>query len=144
MTSRVIVITGASGGIGAAIARQCAGRGDKVVLAARRLVELKQVAAECGNDALAVVTDVTRRADVEHLRDEALRVFSHVDVWINNAGIYPRQPADEMTEADWRRHGWHSESGAYHAELWLEIYARHAHDHAGQIRRLRETLGGPR
>ena len=100
MTSRVIVITGASGGIGAAIARQCAGRGDKVVLAARRLVELKQVAAECGNDALAVVTDVTRRADVEHLRNEALRVFSQVDVWINNAGRALSRQVLDLTDED--------------------------------------------
>ena len=100
MTSRVIVITGASGGIGAAIARQCAGRGDKVVLAARRLVELKQVAAECGNDALAVVTDVTRRADVENLRVEALRVFSQVDVWINNAGRALSRQVLDLTDED--------------------------------------------
>ncbi len=45
-----------------------------------------------------------------------------------------------MTDADWRRHGWHSESGAYHAERWLEIYAEHAHGHAAQIRRLRQAL----
>ena len=45
-----------------------------------------------------------------------------------------------MSEADWRRHGWHGESGSYHAERWLEIYAGHAHGHAGQIRRLREAL----
>lgn len=45
-----------------------------------------------------------------------------------------------MTEADWRHHGWHTDAGAYHAERWLEIYAAHAHDHAAQIRRLREAL----
>jgi len=69
MTSKVIVITGASGGIGAATAKQLAGRGDKVVLAARRLVELKQVAEQCGPDALPILTDVIRRTDVDHLRD---------------------------------------------------------------------------
>lgn len=47
-----------------------------------------------------------------------------------------------MTEVDWRRAGWHPESGAYSPERWLEIYAAHAHGHAGQIRRLREALGG--
>lgn len=46
-----------------------------------------------------------------------------------------------MTEEEWRHLGWHSESGSYHAERWLEIYAEHAHGHAGQIRRLREALG---
>ena len=86
MSEKVIVITGASGGIGAATARLLAARGDKVVLAARRLPELKGVAEQCGTGALAVVTDVTRRTEVEHLRDEALQAFGEVDVWINNAG----------------------------------------------------------
>ncbi len=100
MTSRVIVITGASGGIGAATARQLAQQGDKVVLAARRLVELKRVADECGNDALPIVTDVTRRTDVEHLRDEALRVFGQVDVWINNAGQALSRQVLDLTDED--------------------------------------------
>ncbi|HKR59790.1 MAG TPA: DinB family protein [Pyrinomonadaceae bacterium] len=45
-----------------------------------------------------------------------------------------------MTEADWKREGEHTESGRYTAEHWLEIYAAHAHNHASQIRRLREAL----
>ncbi len=52
------------------------------------------------------------------------------------------QLLESMTESDWRRHGWHTEAGAYHAERWLEIYAEHAHGHAGQIRRLRAALAG--
>ena len=50
------------------------------------------------------------------------------------------QILDAMTESDWRRLGWHTESGSYHSERWLEIYAAHAHGHAGQIRRLREAV----
>ena len=49
-----------------------------------------------------------------------------------------------MTEAEWQRHGWHTEIGLYSAEAWLRIYAVHAHDHAAQIRRLRDALAGPR
>jgi hypothetical protein len=45
-----------------------------------------------------------------------------------------------MSEEDWQRQGWHSESGAYSTEKWLRIYAEHAHNHAGQIRRLRDKL----
>ncbi len=45
-----------------------------------------------------------------------------------------------MSEADWRRLGWHSEAGSYHSERWLEIYAEHAHKHAEQIRRLKAAL----
>ncbi len=100
MAAKVIVITGASGGIGAALAQQLAARGEKVVLAARRAAELRQVASQCGPDALAVVTDVTRRSDVEHLRDEALRAFGHVDVWINNAGRGIGRPVLDLTDDD--------------------------------------------
>lgn len=49
-----------------------------------------------------------------------------------------------MSEADWTRPGRHTESGPYTAETWLTLYARHAHDHAGQIRRLRELLADAR
>ena len=100
MASKVIVITGASGGIGAATAKILAGRNEKVVLAARRLVELKQTAEQCGKDALVVVTDVTRRADVMNLRDEALRAFGRVDVWINNAGRGLSRQVLDLTDED--------------------------------------------
>jgi hypothetical protein len=47
---------------------------------------------------------------------------------------------EHMTEADWRKLGWHSEAGSYHTERWLEIYAAHAHGHAEQIERLKAAL----
>ncbi len=50
------------------------------------------------------------------------------------------QLLERMSEADWRRLGWHSEAGSYHSERWLEIYADHAHGHADQIRRLKAAL----
>jgi hypothetical protein len=46
----------------------------------------------------------------------------------------------QMAEEDWKREGWHSESGLYTAEHWLKIYAAHAHNHAAQIRRLQEAI----
>jgi NADP-dependent 3-hydroxy acid dehydrogenase YdfG len=82
----VIVITGASSGIGAALAKQRASLGDMVVLAARRHDKLKAVSDACGDRAIAIVTDVTQRADVERLRDAALDAGGQVDVWVNNAG----------------------------------------------------------
>ncbi len=85
MESKVVVITGASAGIGAALARQLGTEGHKLVLAARREGPLNAVAAASG-DARAIVTDVTVRADVEQLRVEAIKAFGHIDVWINNAG----------------------------------------------------------
>jgi len=50
------------------------------------------------------------------------------------------QLIETMTEEDWKLKGWHTEHGVYSADLWLEIYAVHAHNHAAQVRRLRETL----
>lgn len=51
------------------------------------------------------------------------------------------QLLDLMTQEDWQRQGSHSESGSYSSEEWLRIYAEHAHNHAAQIRRLREAMG---
>jgi NAD(P)-dependent dehydrogenase (short-subunit alcohol dehydrogenase family) len=96
----VVVVTGASGGIGLALAELLAQRGARPVLAARRRAELDGAAARCGPSALAVVTDVTRRAEVERLRDAALARWGHIDVWINNAGRgITRQPS-ELTDED--------------------------------------------
>ena len=100
MTAKVIVITGASSGIGAALAKQLAARGEKLILAARREKELKEVAAACGAEAMPVAADVTHRAEVEHVRDEALLNFGHVDVWINNAGRGIGRPVLELTDED--------------------------------------------
>ena len=53
------------------------------------------------------------------------------------------QLLEHLSSDDWRREGWHTESGRYDAETWLNIYAAHAHDHAAQIRRLCEAPGAP-
>ena len=98
--TRTIVITGASSGIGAALARILGAAGNDLVLAARRQPELESVAREFGSRAIAVVADVTKREDVLRLRDEALRRFGSVGVWINNAGRGIAKPALELTDAD--------------------------------------------
>jgi NADP-dependent 3-hydroxy acid dehydrogenase YdfG len=100
MDSKVVVITGASSGIGASLARQLGGKGDRLVLGARRETLLRQVAAEAGSGAIPVVTDVTRRGDVEHLRDVALEKFGHVDVWVNNAGRGSSHGVMDLTDED--------------------------------------------
>jgi NADP-dependent 3-hydroxy acid dehydrogenase YdfG len=85
-THPVAVITGASSGIGAALARRLGRTGFRLVLGARRAEALKAVSVDIGSDTHTVVADVTRRADVVRLRDEALEAFGSVDVWVNNAG----------------------------------------------------------
>jgi short-subunit dehydrogenase len=97
---KVIVITGASGGIGAALARELGKAGHRLVLAARRREELERVAREAAEDALAVPTDVTRREEVERLRDRALEACGRIDVWVNNAGRGISKRVLELTDAD--------------------------------------------
>jgi short-subunit dehydrogenase len=98
MESKVVVITGASAGIGAALAIQLGKLGHKPVLAARREVELKQVAAQVGDQAMTVICDVTSRGDIEKLRDSALAQFGRIDVWINNAGLGANSKVLELTD----------------------------------------------
>jgi NAD(P)-dependent dehydrogenase (short-subunit alcohol dehydrogenase family) len=97
---KVTVITGASAGIGAATATLLAARGDQVALAGRDHARLGEVAAACGGSALAVIGDVTSRADVERLRDQTLAAFGRIDVWINNAGRGITRSVLELTDDD--------------------------------------------
>ncbi len=98
--SKVIVITGASAGIGKELAIKLAARGDYLMLAARNHQALHQVSRACGRDTFAYTTDVTRRQDINRLKDEAIRTFDHVDVWINNAGRGISRPVMELTDQD--------------------------------------------
>lgn len=100
MDHKVVVITGASGGIGAALARELTRRGAAVVLTARRAEALQAVAADCGPEVLAVPADVTRREEVERVRDAALARFGRVDVWVNNVGQGITRLPSELTDAD--------------------------------------------
>ena len=100
MQDKVIVITGASAGIGAALARLAAERGAKLVLLARREPELQAVAASCGQSALSIATDVTQRAQVERAVEQTLARFGQLDVWVNNAGRGITRLVSELTDAD--------------------------------------------
>ncbi|HEY3494572.1 MAG TPA: SDR family NAD(P)-dependent oxidoreductase [Polyangiaceae bacterium] len=90
LRGKVVVVTGASSGIGRAAAFEFARRGARLVLAARRAEALEVTAARCrelGAEALAVPTDVTRDEDVAHLIERSLAIDGTVDVWVNNAGV---------------------------------------------------------
>lgn len=102
--SEVVVITGASGGIGAAVAKRLGRDGKRLVLAARRKKELRSVADEAeslgASGTLIVPSDVTKRDDVIRIRDEALKAFGQIDVWINNAGRGITRPVLDLTDED--------------------------------------------
>ena len=98
---KVIVITGASSGIGAVAARRLAQLGAKVVLAARREDQLKALVADLGDNAIYVKTDVSKRADLDNLIQQAIAKFGHVDVLWNNAGIMPISFFDEGLVDEW-------------------------------------------
>ncbi len=90
LSGKVVVLTGASSGFGKGAALELARRGARLVLAARRLELLEELASECnaeGGEAMACAADVSRRIDVERLTGAAIAGFGRIDVWINNAGV---------------------------------------------------------
>ncbi|MDB4913066.1 MAG: short-chain dehydrogenase [Gemmatimonadetes bacterium] len=100
MSDTVIVITGASGGIGAAAAEELSRRGASVVLVARRPDALNEVVKRCGPRAYGIVADVTSRAAVRGVVAQAIERFGHVDVWINNVGQGITKPPSQLTDDD--------------------------------------------
>ncbi len=100
MTSKVVVITGASAGIGAALAELLARRGASLVLVARRKDVLDGVVRNCGSSAIGIAADMTHRAEVRRVIQEAIQPFGHVDVWINNVGRGISRLPSELTDED--------------------------------------------
>lgn len=100
----VVVITGASSGLGEAAARHLAEQGACVVLAARRTERLHALVGEIteqGGDALPVPTDVTERDQVQALVDAAVEEYGRLDVLLNNAGIMPASPLERLKVDEW-------------------------------------------
>ena len=100
MRDGVAVITGASSGIGAALAKMLAAQGASIVLVARRADALRAVASDCGDRAFPIVADVTERSEVRRVVDESLKKFGHVDVWVNNVGQGITRLPSELTDDD--------------------------------------------
>ena len=107
LEEQVIVITGASSGIGLATAETAARKGAKVVLAARSVQTLDSVVlpriTAAGGQAIAVECDVADRAQVESVAQEAVARFGRIDTWVNNAGVAIYGRLEEVSEADNRR-----------------------------------------
>ena len=103
---KVVVITGASSGLGEATARLLSAQGATVVLGARRTDRIAALAGELmrsGAKALAKATDVTHRGEVQSLVDAAVEAYGRLDVMINNAGLMPNSPFERLKVDDWDR-----------------------------------------
>jgi NADP-dependent 3-hydroxy acid dehydrogenase YdfG len=101
---KVVVITGASSGLGEAAARLLSAEGATVVLGARRMDRLQSLADELtrdGGKAIAVATDVTAREPVKQLVDTAVQKFGRIDVMINNAGLMQQSPLERLKVNEW-------------------------------------------
>lgn len=103
LTGTVAVVTGASSGIGEATARQFAELGATVVLAARRIDRLTQLAKELGNQALAVEVDVADAKAVKSLFDQVISTYGRVDTLVNNAGVMLIGPAHMAPLDEWKQ-----------------------------------------
>lgn len=98
---KVIIITGASSGMGAAAAKKLVRLGAKVVLAARREEQLAAIVKELGENAVYVVTDVSKKNDLDNLVKIAISKFGHIDAFWNNAGIMPISFFEEGLVDEW-------------------------------------------
>ena len=86
---KVVIVTGASSGIGEATTRLLVERGAKVMLAARREEKLKKICDELGKNSSYCVTDISTHENVLEMAEETIKVFGKIDVLVNNAGIMP-------------------------------------------------------
>ena len=100
MSEKIVVVTGASSGIGEALAQLAAERGNQVVLVARRLAPLDAVAARCQGRGHVNVADVSQRAEVRRVVDESIARFGRLDVWINNVGQGITRVPSQLTDED--------------------------------------------
>ncbi len=103
---KVVVITGASSGLGEATARLLCEQGACVVLGARRMDRLEALAKELtdgGGKALAIATDVTHYEQVKRLVNTAVQTYGHIDVMLNNAGLMPHSPLERLKINEWNQ-----------------------------------------
>ena len=100
---KVVLVTGASSGIGAGIARELGRAGAKLALGARRTERLEALASEIGGETMVGRLDVTDRGDVAAFAAAARRRFGRIDVIVNNAGVMPLSPMASLKVEEWDR-----------------------------------------
>lgn len=106
ITGKIVVITGASSGLGEATAKMLAAEGATVVLGARRTDKIDALANEInsnGGRAMALTTNITDAVQVKQLVDTAVEKFGRIDVIINNAGLMPHSPLERLKIDDWNQ-----------------------------------------
>ena len=121
LADQVIVITGASSGIGLVTARMAAAKGAKVVAAARNEDALKKLAAELNNKgqtAVYVIADVSKEEDVDRIAEKAIEEFGHFDTWVNNAGVAIYGHGTEVSVPDMKR--------MFEVNFWGVVYGSRA------------------
>jgi NADP-dependent 3-hydroxy acid dehydrogenase YdfG len=104
IAGKIVIITGASSGMGEAAARHLAAQGARVIVAARRAERIETLVAEIsknGGEAIAVATDVTRHEDMRKVADLAVERFGRIDVLVNNAGVMPLSPIERLKVDEW-------------------------------------------
>ncbi len=101
LDGKIAIVTGASSGIGAEIARQFSDQGARVVLAARRVDRMAALARTMGDKVLPVQTDVTHEADILNLFETCDREFGALDILVNCAGFADHTPTDELSLERW-------------------------------------------
>ncbi|HEV2176397.1 MAG TPA: SDR family oxidoreductase [Terriglobia bacterium] len=103
LQGRIVLVTGASRGIGLAIARACADEGAKLILVARHSPPLVRAAKQVAGDPLALVADITRPADVARVFRAVRRRYARLDALVASAGVFTFKAFTRTTLAEWRR-----------------------------------------
>ena len=103
LNGKVVLITGATGGIGKSIARKMREKGAKLILSGTRQDVLNNIVSEFGNEAKGIVTDLNDKDDIISLADEAEKCFGQIDVLINNAGVTADNLFMRMKDEDWEK-----------------------------------------
>lgn len=140
--NQVVIITGASSGIGEALALRLAGQGAKVILAARRADRLEQVAANCrqrGGEVLVVPTDVSDESQCKALVEKTIEKFHRIDLLINNAGLAVTALLEDFPNLDLFKHTMNVNFyGAVHCTYYALPYLKQNHGRIVAI----SSLGG--